>query len=321
MYYYSIQDAVKAGIWPASKKLTEEQGLDELEILGYKLFYVGKNADLYFVPGEIPGAIAYRSDRTSVFNIKLALEIEGKGIIQSQNSHKCFDFIDGLEIKTARFLMPENIPLEIAERCMAFELCHPLEIELPDGTRTGLEMIFRKYLTGSLYKKYYSKGLDPYNLNLPPGMKEWTEFDSIIFTPTRKSADDEPIDHEVVRNACPEAVVIAEKIFIAAVAYCYEKLCILVDTKIELFINSNGDIVVGDEALTSESSRYISLLNFSMGRYISEDKQIIRDYGEKHGWEEMAKNLAPGEKLKVDFPDCMKERVLNAYRANLEIWS
>ncbi|MFK7780445.1 MAG: phosphoribosylaminoimidazolesuccinocarboxamide synthase [Candidatus Gracilibacteria bacterium] len=316
----TIHDVVSEGLWPASKKITDDPGLLELEKLGYRLFYIGKNADLYFVPGDIPGAIAYRSDRTSVFNIELDLEIEGKGIIQTQISHKGFDFVESKGVLTARLELPDNIPFEIALRCMAFELCKPLEIVLPDGNKTGLEFIFRKYLTGSLYKKYYLKGLDPYNLGLKPGLKEWTEFSPILFTPTTKCANDFPINHKVVRNACPEVVVTAEMIFSDAYDYCHEKLFVMPDGKFEFFVNSEGRVVMGDEALTSESSRYITLLNFQMGVYTPADKQIIRNYGELHGWEEKAKALKPGEKLKVDFPDEMKQRVLDGYNSILEIW-
>jgi phosphoribosylaminoimidazole-succinocarboxamide synthase len=318
--FASIQEVVSAGIWPASKKLTEKQGLPSLEALGYKLFYVGKNADLYFVPGEIPGAIAYRSDRTSVFNIELDLEIKGKGIIQSQISHKCFDFIERLGIKTARLPLPENIPQEIAERCMAFELCSPFEITLPDGQKTGLEMIFRKYLTGSLYKKYYTRGLDPYNLKLKKGLDEWTEFDTMIFTPTTKCTHDYPINHEIIRKEFPEVVGRAEKIFKKAFEYCYQRLYVMPDGKLEFFINSKDEIVLGDEALTPESSRYITLFNFERRVYIPADKQIIRNYAEEHGWEAMAENLAPGEKLKVVFPEEQKKKVLFNYSSILELW-
>jgi len=320
MIFQTIEDVIDAGLWPASKQTTDVSGLPELEKLGYKLFYIGKNADLYFVPGEIPGAIAYRSDRTSVFNIELDLEIEGKGIIQTKISDRCFDFAESMGIKSARLPLSSSIPAEIAKRCMAFELCKPLEIELPDGTKTGLEFIFRKFLTGSLYKKQYLKGLDPYNLRLPPGLSEWTEFDDIEFTPTTKCANDLPIDHEVVRKACPEVVKMAEVIFTSGYDFCHDKLFVMPDGKLEFFINSEGHVVLGDEVLTPESSRFITLMNFEMGNYVPADKQIVRNYAESHGWEEKATALKPGEKLKVDFPNELRQRVLDGYNSILEIW-
>lgn len=318
--FNTIRDAVSVGLWPESKHTTMLLGLKELEDLGFKLFYIGKNADLYFVPGEVPAIIGYRSDRTSVFDIQLDLQITGKGVIQNQISHRCFDFAEEMEIKTARIPLPDNIPPEVAERCMAFELCKPLEITLPDGRKVGLELIFRKFLTGSLYKKQYLKGLDPYGLVLPPGLREWTEFEDVIFTPTTKEAKDIPINHEVVRKAFPDEVRAAESLFMAGYKYAYERGFVMPDGKFEFFVNSKGEVVLGDEALTPESSRFITVSNFENQIFIPADKQIIRNYGEAHKWVEKAKSLKPGEKLHVDFPDELKQRVLDGYNSILQIW-
>jgi phosphoribosylaminoimidazole-succinocarboxamide synthase len=282
--YTSIFDAIKEGYWPVGKQITKQSGLPELEELGYKLFYIGKNADLYFLPGILPSFIGYRTDRTSVFDIPLDLEIEGKGIIQNQTSHECFDFAENLGFKTARIPLPDNIPPEIANRCMAFEMCKPLIIELPDGRKVGTEFIFRNNLTGSVYKDFYSKGLDPYGLNLPPGLKEWTEFEDVLFTPTTKEAKDLPIRHDIVRAAFPAAVKDAESLFKAGCDFALKYDFIIPDGKKELFVNSRGEIVFGDEILTGECCRYITLSNYEKGIYIPEDKQIIRNHAVKYGW-------------------------------------
>ena len=75
-----ISDIVALGLWPQSKKTTTQKGISELEDLGYNLFYIGKNADLYTCPGDDAKVLLVRSDRCSVFDIPLNLEIEGKGI-------------------------------------------------------------------------------------------------------------------------------------------------------------------------------------------------------------------------------------------------
>lgn len=208
--FETIQDVINAGIWPASKVTTSVKGVPKLEVLGYKLFYIGKNADLYFIPGIVPAAIEYRSDRVSVFNIETDLLILGKGIKQTAISRKGYDFAEKLGIETARLPLPDNIPEEVAKRCSAMELCRPFEIQLPNGEYSGLEMIKRKFLTGSLFKKYYRLDKDPYNLNLPLGLAEWTEFEDMIFTPTEKSATDDPIDHVWVQQQCPEVVQLTD---------------------------------------------------------------------------------------------------------------
>ena len=82
-----INKIMELGLWPESKKTTTQKGISELEELGYKLFYIGKNADLYTCPGDDQKVLLVRSDRCSVFDIPLNLEIEGKGISQTSISN------------------------------------------------------------------------------------------------------------------------------------------------------------------------------------------------------------------------------------------
>ncbi|MEA3289908.1 MAG: phosphoribosylaminoimidazolesuccinocarboxamide synthase, partial [Campylobacterota bacterium] len=83
----TIDKIIALGLWPESKKTTTQKGIDELENLGYNLFYIGKNADLYTCPGDDPKVLLVRSDRCSVFDIPLNLEIEGKGVSQTAISN------------------------------------------------------------------------------------------------------------------------------------------------------------------------------------------------------------------------------------------
>ncbi|MCG3715703.1 phosphoribosylaminoimidazolesuccinocarboxamide synthase, partial [Aliarcobacter butzleri] len=86
-----------------------------------------------------------------------------------------------------------------------------------------------------------------------------------------------------------------------------------VDTKLEVFVNSKGEWVLGDEVLTPESSRFISKEDFDAGNYISMDKQILRDFGKSENWKEKAKDLKAGEKLNVIVPDSIKNKILDGY--------
>jgi phosphoribosylaminoimidazole-succinocarboxamide synthase len=87
-----ISDIVALGLWPESKKTTSKKGITELEELGYNLFYIGKNADLYTCPGEDQKVLLVRSDRCSVFDIPLNLEIDGKGVSQTAISNNGAQF-------------------------------------------------------------------------------------------------------------------------------------------------------------------------------------------------------------------------------------
>ena len=98
-----------------------------------------------------------------------------------------------------------------------------------------------------------------------------------LFTPTTKDKNDTPIKSEVVRKQCPEIIESLQKLFKEFTDFCYERGYVIVDTKFEVFINSRGEWALGDEILTPESSRFIKREDFEAGKYVSADKQIIRN--------------------------------------------
>ena len=306
-----ISEIVALGLWPDSKKTTAQKGILELEELGYNLFYIGKNADLYTCPGSDPKVLLVRSDRCSVFDIPLNLEIEGKGVSQTAISNSGADFAREAGIRTA--ILSENVDssLEVAPRCQMMELCKPLEAEI-DGDVVQFEFIFRNYLTGSLFDAIQN-GNDPYGLELPRDLSQWHKFETPIFTPTTKGIKDEPLNSAKVRELFPEIISSMEKLFKDFTQFAQENGIVVVDTKFEIFINSKGEWVLGDEVLTPESSRFIALKDFEAGNYISMDKQILRDFGKANEWKEKAKSLKAGEKLEVEVPDSIKNTILDGY--------
>ncbi len=311
-----ISDIIALGLWPESKKTTSQKGIDELEELGYNLFYIGKNADLYTCPGDDPKVLLVRSDRTSVFDIPLNLEIEGKGILQTAISNIGAEFAKETGIKTA--ILSESIDpsLKIAPRCQLMELCKPLEAEI-DGDVVQFEFIFRNYLTGSLYEACQN-GKDPYGLELGSDLPQWHKFETPIFTPTTKGIKDEPLASQKVRDTFPEIISSMEKLFKEFTKYTEDNGIVIVDTKFEIFIDSKGQWVLGDEVLTPESSRFISKEDFDKGEYISMDKQILRNFAKENQWKEKAKDLSAGEKLEVEVPDSIKNAILDGYKIILE---
>lgn len=306
-----ISEIIALGLWPESKKTTTQKGLDELEALGYNLFYIGKNADLYTCPGEEPKILLVRSDRCSVFDIPLNLEIEGKGITQTIISNNGAAFAKKAGIRTA--ILDEKIDqsLAIAPRCQLMELCKPLEATL-DGEVVQFEFIFRNYLTGSLFEAAQNNN-DPYGLQLDATLEEWSKFEKPLFTPTTKGIKDIPLHSQKVREIFPEIISNLEKLFQDFTSYAYENGIIVVDTKLEVFVNAKGEWILGDEILTPESSRFISKENFDRKNYISMDKQILRNFAKEHHWKEKAKELKSGEKLEVEVPSSIKDEILNSY--------
>ncbi len=307
----NISDIVALGLWPESKKTTTQKGINELEELGYNLFYIGKNADLYTCPGDEAKVLLVRSDRCSVFDIPLNLEIEGKGVSQTAISNNGAAFAKEAGIRTAILDEKVDQSLEVAPRCQFMELCKPLEAEI-DGDVVQFEFIFRNYLTGSLFDACQN-GIDPYGLELTSDLEQWHKFETPIFTPTTKGIKDVPLNSQVVREKFPEIISSMENLFKSFTQFALDNGIVIVDTKFEIFINSKGEWVLGDEVLTPESSRFISKEDFDAGNYISMDKQILRDFGKAQNWKEQAKSLKAGEKLEVNVPQEIKDKILSGY--------
>jgi phosphoribosylaminoimidazole-succinocarboxamide synthase len=307
----NISEITKLGLWPESKKTTTQKGIPELEELGYNLFYIGKNADLYTCIGDEPKVLLVRSDRCSVFDIPLNLLIDGKGVSQTTISNNGAEFAKEFGIRTAILSETVDSSLEIAPRCQLMELCKPLEAVV-DGDLVQFELIFRNYLTGSLFDACQN-GSDPYGLNLPSGLAQWHKFETPIFTPTTKGIKDEPLNSQKVRELFPEIITSLENLFKNFTAFAYERGIVVVDTKFEIFVNSKNEWVLGDEVLTPESSRFISKEDFDAQNYISMDKQILRDFGKADNWKEKAKELKAGEKLEVNVPQEIKDKILSGY--------
>lgn len=311
-----ISEIVALGLWPESKKTTTQKGISELEDLGYNLFYIGKNADLYTCPGDDAKVLLVRSDRCSVFDIPLNLEIEGKGVSQTTISNNGAAFAKDAGIRTA--ILSENVDssLSVAPRCQIMELCKPLESEI-DGEVVQFEFIFRNYLTGSLFEACKT-GNDPYGLDLSSDLAQWHKFETPIFTPTTKGIKDEPLNSAKVREVFPEIISSMEKLFKDFTKFAEDNGIVIVDTKFEIFINSKGEWVLGDEVLTPESSRFIAKEDFDAANYISMDKQILRDFGKANDWKEKSKALNAGEKLDVEVPASIKDGILEGYNTILK---
>jgi len=307
----NIDDITALGLWPESKKTTAQKGISELEDLGYNLFYIGKNADLYTCPGKDAKVLLVRSDRCSVFDIPLNLEIEGKGVSQTAISNNGAAFAREIGIKTAILSQNVDSTLSIAPRCQMMELCKPLEAKI-DGDLVQFEFIFRNYLTGSLYEACQN-GNDPYGLELSSDLQQWHKFETPIFTPTTKGIKDIPLNTQKVREIFPEIISSLENLFKEFTKFACDNGIVIVDTKFEAFVDADGQWVLGDEVLTPESSRFISKENFDNANFISMDKQILRDFGKENNWKEKAKSLKEGEKLEVEVPDSIKNTILNGY--------
>ena len=314
----TLNELKTSGIWPTNKPFAQKQGKSELKELGLKMFYSGKNGDLYLIPDEDRDiALLMRSDRVSVFDIPINDTIKGKGKIQNSISTLGAKYAKNIGLKTAVDFeyKIKNLPEEFKQRSQVIELCRPFEIEI-DEEIVQLELIYRNYLTGSLYKAY-KNGNDPYNLQLEGGLNEWHKFDTPIFTPTTKGETDEPLYGDKVAKKIPEITKAMENLFKDFCDYAQTKGITVIDTKFEVFLNADGDWVLGDEILTPESSRFIMSSDFEEGNYKSMDKQIIRNHATQDGWKERwtkeKESTADKKFLEASIPNEIKQEVIKGY--------
>ena len=249
----------------------------------------GKVREIYDLGDDL---LLVASDRISVFDIILNNKVPGKGKVLTQISKFWFDFTSGVidnHMKSCDTAdMPEFFRTEEFEgRSM---LCRKLKM-LP------IECIVRGYITGSGWASYKENGT-VCGIKLPEGLRESEKLPEPIFTPSTKAeigTHDENIDFarccEVLEKEFPGhgaeyAAVIRDttiEIYKKCAEYAYSRGIILADTKFEYGIDENGKVVLADEMLTPDSSRFWPLEGYEPGKpQPSFDKQFARDWYKAH---------------------------------------
>jgi phosphoribosylaminoimidazole-succinocarboxamide synthase len=257
----------------------------------------GKVRELYALDHERLLLVA--SDRISTFDVILPTEIPDKGCILTGLS--AFWFARSCHI------VPNHV-LALRDDGRSLE-CRRLEM-LP------VEVVVRGYLSGSGWKDYLATG-SVCGHELPSGLVESARLPEPIVTPATKAATghDENIDATAAaalvgaaRWAEAEAVTLA--LYDFAAAHAHARGIILADTKFELGLDQDGTLVLGDEALTPDSSRFWPADEYSPGRpQPSYDKQYVRDYCEALGWDK----TAPGPEVPDDVVAGTRARYVEAF--------
>jgi phosphoribosylaminoimidazole-succinocarboxamide synthase len=235
------------------------------------------------------------SDRISTFDVILPTEIPDKGRVLTG--------LSGFWFTLLRSIVPNHM-LTIRDDGRSME-CRRLEM-LP------IECVVRGYLAGSGWKDYQATGGTSGHA-LPDGLRESDRLPTPIFTPATKAqtGHDENITREqaaelvgVERLAEVERVAIA--LYTTAASHALQRGIIIADTKFELGFDADGTLVLGDEALTPDSSRFWPADAYEPGRaQDSFDKQSVRDYCEQTGWDK----TDPGP----DLPDEVVARTRATY--------
>ena len=245
----------------------------------------GKVRELYDADDSL---IMVATDRISAFDHILQNDIVDKGVVLTQMSKFWFDFTSDVVpnhmISTDVNDMPEFFRNEKFEgRSM---MCRKLEM-LP------LECIVRGYITGSGWASYQETG-EVCRIKLPEGLQESQQLPEPIFTPSTKAEigdHDENISYEksievLERDYPGHGEEYAAKVRDLTIAvykkcadYAREHGIIIADTKFEFGLDENGEIVLADEVLTPDSSRFWPLEGYEVGKsQPSYDKQFVRDW-------------------------------------------
>ncbi|KZM75722.1 phosphoribosylaminoimidazolesuccinocarboxamide synthase [Nocardia terpenica] len=264
-----------------------------------KHIHAGKVRDLY---EDGDSLILVASDRVSVYDVVLPTPIPDKGALLTQLSNWWFRYLSDVP---NHVLSTTDVPAEFAGRAVRVK---PLKM-------VQVECIARGYLSGSGLKEYQRTG-SVSGVALPPGLREGDKLPEPIFTPTTKASQghDEPIAFaDVVRQ---EGREVAERlreltlaIYTRGAAYAAERGVIIADTKVEF--GWDGDVLtLGDEVLTSDSSRYWPAAQWSPGHpQPSFDKQFVRDWATSTGWDKEP----PGPEIPADIVAATRAKYAEAY--------
>ncbi|GHD45143.1 phosphoribosylaminoimidazolesuccinocarboxamide synthase [Mycetocola manganoxydans] len=254
---------------------------------GWTHLYSGKVRDLYERPDDSDALLVVASDRVSAFDHVLSPGIPGKGELLTALSLWWFDRLDVPNHLLAEKMlgdddtMPGLIPAEVAGRAM---LVKKLEM-------FPVECVVRGYLTGSGWKEYVASR-SVCGIPLPDGLQNGDRLPEPLYTPAYKAPmgeHDENISFEQSIELVGEADATALRdtslaIYAQASAIAEERGVILADTKFEFGRDPvNGVLTLGDEVLTSDSSRYwdadiYATAGTAEDRMASFDKQIVRDW-------------------------------------------
>ena len=280
--------------------------------LGLPCLGSGKVRDLFDLGDSL---LLVATDRLSAFDVILEDGIPGKGMLLAQMSRWWFQ--QTAHILPNHLLADQEGELsrhaildpDLRLRSMVVRKLKPLPIEC----------VVRGYLAGSGWASYLRTG-SVSGIALPAGLIQADRLPKPIFTPTTKApkgSHDEPIDD--AQGAAIVGSVLYERVKAASLAlysFGHEKAkaagMILADTKFEFGTDAAGNLVLIDEVLTPDSSRYWPVSSYEPGRSPpSFDKQFVRDYLIQIAWDQKA----PAPRLPSDVIDRTREKYLSALRS------
>jgi phosphoribosylaminoimidazole-succinocarboxamide synthase len=255
------------------------------ELPGIEKHAQGKVRDVYQVDGEL---LIVATDRISAFDYILPTGIPDKGKVLTQLSIFWFDFLRDL---TPTHFLTANVDEYPAALRPFREQLEGRSMLVKRAQMVEIECVARGYLAGSGWKEYKAHGT-VCGIPLPAGLRESDRLPAPIFTPSTKAATghDENISFETMCSLVGADLGarlrdLTLRIYSRAAAYAETKGVIIADTKFE-FGFVGGELVLGDEVLTPDSSRFWPADSYQPGgAQFSYDKQYVRDYLESIHWD------------------------------------
>jgi phosphoribosylaminoimidazole-succinocarboxamide synthase len=261
-----------------------------------ELIHSGKVRDVYADGDDL---LLVASDRVSIYDVILPTPVPGKGRVLTQLSLWWFDRLG--DIIPNHVISATDVPPEWAGRAIR---CQRLEM-------VPVECIARGYLAGLGLTAYNETGAVS-GVKLPPGLVEASKLPEPVFTPTTKAAagHDEPMTYDEVVDLVGEQTAadlrrVTLEVYQRGASLAGERGIIVADTKLEFGKASGGTLVLADEVLTPDSSRFWPAESYQPGRpQHSFDKQYLRDWSTSTDWD----RTPPGPEIPDDVLSVLSTR-------------
>jgi len=267
-----------------------------------KLLHSGKVRDVYLDGDDL---VLVASDRLSIYDVVLPTPVPDKGALLTQLSLWWFEQLTDL---VPHHVISQDVPAEFAGRAVR---CRRLEM-LP------VECIARGYLAGLGLKEYQAHG-SVSGVELPPGLVEGSKLPTPIFTPTTKAPVGEHDEFmsfgevEALIGAARAAQVrdLTLAVYSRGAETAAAAGLLVADTKLEFGLDPSGQVVLADEVLTSDSSRYWPADRWAPGGpQFSFDKQFVRDWSAGLDWD----RTPPGPEVPAEVVEATRARYVEVYQ-------
>jgi phosphoribosylaminoimidazole-succinocarboxamide synthase len=277
---------------------------DAATLAGHDLIASGKVREMYDAGPDHLLMVA--TDRISTYDVVHPNPIPGKGTVLTGLSVFWFDRTQ--RICPNHLVSYKDVPDEVRGRALLVEKLEMIPIEC----------VARGYITGSGWKDYQASGA-VCGIELPEGLQESEKLPEPIFTPATKAEigdHDENIDFDRAAEILGDRGLLEElrrltlSIYSTAADHARERGVILADTKFEFGRRADGTIVLADEVLTPDSSRFWPADGYEPGHgQPSFDKQYVRDWASNSGWDK----TPPAPRLPDDVVARTRELYIDAY--------